>query len=59
VAVYENEPLLWPAFREIIESDPLNPPLALKREVREAVLSADPNEVHRKAMLKDIDFWMF
>ena len=59
VAVYENEPLLWPALREIVESDPLDPPPALRCEVREAVLSADPNEVYRKAVLKDIDFWMF
>ena len=59
VAVYENEPLLWPALREIIESDPLEPPLVLRGEVREGIWSADPNEVHRKAVLKDIDFWMF
>jgi len=53
-SVYRNGALLWPAFKEIIESDGViltNPP------------SEDPRENHsviyRQAMLKDTDFWMF
>jgi hypothetical protein len=59
VAVHENEPLLWPAFREIIASDTVIPPPWSGGDGREPALPADPNEVRRKAVLKDIDFWMF
>jgi radical SAM protein with 4Fe4S-binding SPASM domain len=54
VATHKNGALLWPAFREIIAATSVTQPV--RRILAEA--SADP-EVHHRAILKDIDFWMF
>ena len=54
IAVPENGALLWPAFREIIAAACVEP----------SAPQRDPGpyscaETHRRAVLKDIDFWMF
>ncbi len=64
-AVYQNGVLLWPAIREILESDSTLPTgqrsTVLTRDVSAAALISDMDvtEVQRRAVLKDIDFWMF
>ncbi|MBP7052344.1 MAG: radical SAM protein [Phycisphaerae bacterium] len=65
VTVHQNAPLLWPAFREIIESDtilptqtPWNGSTGDPRDPRDP--SPDEiSQIHRRAVLKDTDFWMF
>jgi len=65
VAVHQNGVLLWPAIREILESDSTLPTglrsIVLTHDVSAAALMSDMNvaEVQRRAVLKDIDFWMF
>ena len=59
-AVNQNGALLWPAFREILDSIPPAPPIA--RPDRTLSLSAaDPitPDVQQRAVYKDTDFWMF
>jgi hypothetical protein len=58
-AVHENGALLWPAFREIFQTDYIIPTGRPVEDPREASLLADLVEIHRRAVLKDIDFWMF
>jgi radical SAM protein with 4Fe4S-binding SPASM domain len=65
-AVYQNGALLWPAIREILESDATLPPrgrsIGDTRDISATpFLMSDMNvtEVQRRAVLKDIDFWMF
>jgi hypothetical protein len=55
IAVPENGALLWPAFREILVSDcTYQPPPGTRSSGNEAACA----EIHRRAVLKDIDFWM-
>jgi len=58
-AVYENGALLWPALWEIIESDSIIPTGRMGDASRLALSAAEIAEIHRRAVLKDIDFWMF
>ena len=58
-AVYENGALLWPALREIIESDSIIPTGGPADASRLTLSAAQIAEIHRRAVLKDIDFWMF
>jgi radical SAM protein with 4Fe4S-binding SPASM domain len=53
IAVRDNGPLLWPALKEIIAIDCAFKPYPIKGEIYPCT------EVHRRAVLKDIDFWMF
>jgi len=57
-AVYENGALLWPAIREIIESDSVLPTDGTSENATKAFTPAEIAEIHRRAVLKDIDFWM-
>lgn len=61
VTVYANGSLLWPAFREILESDTVIATSISRGDIdpRETSLTADIEQIHRRAVLKDIDFWMF
>ncbi len=59
VTVHENGAVLWPAVREIIESDTIIP---TQTPWNGSLRAPSPNEIsqiHRRAVLKDIDFWMF
>lgn len=58
VTVYSNGSLLWPAFRKILESDTV---IVTERAPypRYESLTADIEQIHRRAVLKDIDFRMF
>lgn len=65
-AVYCNGALLWPAVREILESEATLPPITRSIGLTSDIsatpfLMSDMNveEVYRQAVLKDIDFWMF
>lgn len=58
-AVYENGALLWPAIREIIESDSILPTGGTSENATKEFTPAEIAEIHRRAVLKDIDFWMF
>ncbi len=58
-AVYENGALLWPAIREIIASDTIIPTEGLSGNATREFTEAQITEIHRRAVLKDIDFWMF
>jgi hypothetical protein len=68
-AVYQNGGLLWPAVREVLESGSTLPnvtpppsPGIKKRSISSESLSAvemNVVEVQQRAVLKDIDFWMF
>lgn len=58
-AVHENGALLWPAIWEIIESDSILPTIGLSGNATKTFSPAEITEIHRRAVLKDIDFWMF
>ncbi len=58
-AVHENGALLWPALREIIQSDSVIPTGRTSDASRLTLSAAEIAEIHRRAVLKDIDFWMF
>ena len=53
-AVHSNSALLWPAFREMIDTG-----LVLRLENRGATETELSEEDMRRAVLKEIDFWMF
>ncbi len=54
----ENGALLWPAFRDIMESDSVPPDIVpIGDPGRAAPVTLD--EIHSRAALKDADFWMF
>jgi radical SAM protein with 4Fe4S-binding SPASM domain len=53
--ISSNEPVLWPAIREIA----LDPDESLDSLISEGELRIAPDELRRRALLKDIDFWMF
>jgi len=53
-AVYHNAALLWPAFREMIDTG-----LTLRLENHSFVETPLSEEDLGRAVLKDIDFWMF
>jgi len=55
-AVHQNGALLWPAFREFIETGLIVTPGGRRSFSIETPLSDD---AIRRAVLKDIDFWMF
>jgi radical SAM protein with 4Fe4S-binding SPASM domain len=61
VTVHENGTLLWPAFREIPELDvPVESDMiVLPTRMGSSSVIADIANIHRRAALKDIDFWMF
>jgi len=56
--VHENGALLWPAFRDIIKSDSI-PPDVLPISSLGSTPPVRLDELHWRAMLKDMDFWMF
>jgi radical SAM protein with 4Fe4S-binding SPASM domain len=58
-AVHENGALLWPAIREIIESNSLIPVPGKSGNAMKQFSPSETAEIHRRAVLKDIDFWMF
>jgi hypothetical protein len=65
-AVNQNQGLLWPLFREIIGHDPDTPPSLGRRGLSDIIdlselISALENDdaIRKRALLKDIDFWMF
>lgn len=58
-AVHRNGALLWPAIREIIESNGVIPTGGVSENATRAFTPAQIAEIHRRAVLKDIDFWMF
>ena len=58
-AVYENGALLWPAIREIIASDSILPTGGSSGNATKTFSPAEISEIHRRAVLRDIDFWMF
>ena len=58
-AVYENGALLWPGIREIIESETIIPTGGLSGNATKEFTMEEITEIHRRAVLKDIDFWMF
>jgi hypothetical protein len=58
-AVHQNGALLWPAIREIIESNGVIPTGGASENAARAFTPAQIAEIHRRAVLKDIDFWMF
>jgi hypothetical protein len=58
-AVYENGALLWPAIREILESNTVIPTGGTSGNATRVFTPAEVAEIHRRAVLKDIDFWMF
>ncbi|MEN6425750.1 MAG: radical SAM protein [Phycisphaerales bacterium] len=58
-AVYENGALLWPAIREIIESDTIIPTGGQSGNATREFTAEEIAEIHRRGVLKDIDFWMF
>ena len=57
-AVYENGSLLWPAIREIIESDSIHRSGGQVNIAPKEFTPAETAEIHRRALLKDTDFWM-
>ncbi|MEN6578957.1 MAG: radical SAM protein [Phycisphaerales bacterium] len=58
-AVYENGALLWPAIREIIESGAIIPTGGQSGNATREFTTEEIAEIHHRAVLKDIDFWMF
>ncbi|MBN1508830.1 MAG: radical SAM protein [Sedimentisphaerales bacterium] len=59
-AVYQNGTLLWPALREILESiPPTVPPTRSDRALLTSAGDTITPDVQQRAVLKDIDFWMF
>jgi radical SAM protein with 4Fe4S-binding SPASM domain len=59
-AVWQNGALLWPALREILESVPPTPPIVRpERALSISAVDTITPDVQQRAVLKDIDFWMF
>ncbi|MEN6334855.1 MAG: radical SAM protein [Phycisphaerales bacterium] len=58
-AVHQNGALLWPAIREIVESDSIIPTEGLSGNATRQFTPVEVAGIHRRAVLKDIDFWMF
>jgi radical SAM protein with 4Fe4S-binding SPASM domain len=58
-AVNQNQGLLWPAFREIIDYEPDTPSSSGRPDVSDLsdIIEID-EDLQRLALLKDIDFWM-
>jgi radical SAM protein with 4Fe4S-binding SPASM domain len=57
--VHQNGALLWPAIREIVASDTIIPTEGRSGNATKEFTAAEIAEIHRRAVLKDIDFWMF
>jgi radical SAM protein with 4Fe4S-binding SPASM domain len=57
--VHENEPLLWPAFRDIADSDWLLILGQYGLDPRRGTVTSLSPTISQRAVLKDIDFWMF
>jgi len=56
---HENEPILWPAFRDIAESDWLLIVGQYGLDPRRGTVTNLSPTISQRAVLKDIDFWMF
>lgn len=58
-AIQQNETLLWPPIREIVKSGKAISTSMQNPDSSEASLPVDIDEIHRQAVRRDIDFWMF
>jgi hypothetical protein len=58
-AVFQNGTLLWPAVRDIMASETIIPTGGAGSIAREMLPPEMVSEIRRRAVYKDVDFWMF
>jgi radical SAM protein with 4Fe4S-binding SPASM domain len=59
IAVHQNGALLWPAMQEIMGSEAIIPTSGLGSASRETLPATTVSQIRRRAVIKDMDFWMF
>lgn len=59
-SIHQNAPLLWPAMRKIIRDNVITYQSQRRGEPQENIVDThDETLIHRRAVLKDVDWWMF
>lgn len=60
VSIHQNGALLWPAMRDIIREDTVSFQWQHQSvNTQETVITNQNTTIHQRAMMKDVDFWMF